>query len=272
MKKIAINFSGALRSFEYCADSIMNNIVNELRKEYDIYMFGHFWILKEVGDMEYSMKWKIDYKNSFDRVQKFGFNDYCVEEYNQEWEKKIISGCYGNIVLDEYEKIENKEEKMNYKSYAVNSMGMYFKILECQKLMEEYEIANNIKVDYVIRMRPDFYWNEKFPLNIVKKITNNDILLVKDSYCVRAKWMGNDKFFMGTSSVMKKYSRAYEKIKYFFDNKIRIEGQNIAKYYIEDLKLNILFFGDEKTYDKATGKFIKQLLVRNKKLSSDTDQ
>jgi hypothetical protein len=80
-----------------------------------------------------------------------------------------------------------------------------------------------------MRIRPDFYWNQEIPLELINKIKNEDILLVMDSYCVNAKWKGNDKFFMGTRKMMKKYCRAFKKLKYFYEKKIRIEGQNIAK-------------------------------------------
>lgn len=259
MKKISINFSGALRTFVYCAESIKKNIIDILKEEYDVYMFGHFWILNE-NNLEYKMKWKKDCTDSIESINKFKFNQYCIEEYSSEWEKNIIKECDGEEILEEYSKISDQEERVNFKNYAVNCMGMYFKIKKCQELMEKYENDNNIKFDYVIRMRPDFYWNQIIPLGLINKLNDNNILLVKDSYCIRAKWNGNDKFFMCNSNVMKKYSRIYDKIKYFYDKKIRVEGQNMAKYMIEDLGLEILFYGDEETYDKATGKFVKNIL------------
>lgn len=259
MKKIAINFSGAIRTFEYCMESININIINELKKEYEVYTFGHFWILKEDKDFEYDMKWKKDCENSISKIKNYGFVDLSIEEYNKEWETHIIKECDGSSILEKYDKIENIEERQNYKSYAVNCMGMYFKILECHKLIEKYENKNGIEFDYIIRIRPDFYWNEKIPLELIPKLCNNEILLVRDSYCIRAKWMGNDKFFMGTRNMMNNYCQAYKKIKYFFEKNVRVEGQNIAKSMIEDMNLNIVFFGSDKTYDKATGKFIKLL-------------
>lgn len=262
MKKIAINLSGAVRSFDICANSINNNIINELKKEYKVYIFGHFWILKE-NNLEYNMKWKIDNLNNINILNNFGFTDLVIKEYNVEWENLIINNCNGKFILDEYNKLENEEKRINYKSYAVNCMGMYFKILECHKLIEKYEIKNNIKFDYIIRLRPDFYWNDKIPLNLIPKLNNNNILLVKDNYCIKANWKGNDKFFMGNRYVINNYVQIYNKIKYFFNNNVRIEGQELAKSMIEYMKLNIIFFGDEKTYDKATGKFIKMLNKKN---------
>lgn len=256
MKKIAVNFSGAVRTFAYCADSIIKNIIQVLREEYEVYIFGDFWILKE-KNMKHDMKWKKDCSESIDKIKIFGFNEYNIEEYDSEWEKKIISQCNGQEILDEYQKIKNENDKESYIGYAMNCMGMYFKIKKAQELMENYETVNNINFDYVIRIRPDFYWNDKIPLDLISKLDDNNILLVKDSYCINAKWEGNDKFFMAKYNVMKKYAKVFDKIKYFFNKNIRIEGQNIAKYMIKEMDLQILFFGDDKTYDKATGKFIK---------------
>lgn len=263
MKKIAINFSGAIRTFEYCADSITKNIIDILKDNYEVYLFGHFWVLKDIN-FEFDMKWKKDCENSIIKIKKYNFSECIIEEYNDDWEKRIIQQCNGDFILNKYSEMQDDEERKSYRSYAVNCMGMYYKIMECQKLMEKYEIENNIKFDYTIRMRPDFYWNEKIPIDLISSINDKDIILVKDSYCINAKWMGNDKFFMGTSNMMKTYSRAYENILYYYKKDIRIEGQNIAKSLIEDMGLNIIFFGDDRTYDKATGKFVKQLL-RSKK-------
>lgn len=263
MKKIAINMSGAIRTFNYCAESIKTKIIEPLKSMFDVHMFGHFWILKDnnaKNDMEVTMKWKTDCEESIDNIKTFGFTEYKIDEYDSEWEKQIIEGCNGNIILDDYDKIQNLDEKQNYKNYAVNCMGMYYKIKKCQELMENYESANNLQFDYVIRMRPDFYWHDeltKTDLDQIGNLHDNNIMIVRDSYCINAKWPGNDKFFMGTSNMMKKYCRIYNELVYFHHKNIRVEGQNMAKSMIENMNLKIIYFGNDKTYDKCTGKFIK---------------
>lgn len=264
-KSVAINMSGALRTFEYCSKSIYNHIILKLKNQYDVYIFGHFWIYdNKEGDMNYGMKWKNDIGNYNNKLDKFQFTDIHIEKYNRIWEEEIINGCNGQIILSDYNDIDNMENRNNYISYAMNCMGMYYKIKECSKLIEKYEDSVDKKFDYIIRLRPDFYWHSDIPSNILNKINDTHIVLVRDAYCIKANWDGNDKFFMGTRNMMNMYCRMYDKLLHFHDNNVRIEGQNIAKEMIKYMNLNIVYFGDSKTYDKATGKFIK----KNEKVQS----
>jgi len=274
-KSVAINMSGALRTFRYCSKSIYQHIILKLKEQYDVHIFGHFWIFdKKENDANYNMKWKNDMNNYHDDIDRYNFTDICIEKYDGNWESEIINGCYGQMILSDYNDMKDNEEKNNYKSYAVNCMGMYYKIKECNKLIERYEDRENMKFDYIVRLRPDFYWNTDIPTNILNKTDDMDIILVRDSYCIKANWKSNDKFFMGTRKMMIQYCKIYDKLLYFHEKNIRIEGQNIAKEMIKDMNLNIIFFGDGETYDKATDGFIKKReksLQRIQKLSCSDD-
>lgn len=258
--------SGALRSFNFCAGSIQKRIISRLSTIYNVYIFGHFWIYEEDGtNIDYDMKWKNDTENYEKKLDQFKFTNLRIEKYNRDWEKEIIGGCHGEIILGDYKEIKNDEERNSYLSYAVNCMGMYYKIKECNKLLEKYEELSGRKMDYILRVRPDFFWHTDIPIDIFEKLTDSDIVLVKDSYCINANWNSNDKFFMGTRNMMNKYCDMYTHLLHFHDKNIRIEGQNVAREMILDMKLNILYFGDEKTYDKATESFVKKMLKKRAK-------
>jgi hypothetical protein len=383
MKNLAICFSGAIRSFHLCHESIKKNVIIPLQSEYNVYLFGHFWIMKEenkLNNLTYRMKWKKDADSSYELLKAFGFTDYVMEEYSAEKEKMILKGLGGYInsetdnnstasnsstsslppssppssphsvgnilpsakntnnktvitqkgntisikiqktqnpdnkqqrasltegatgsttvktvnlrsylnqkssehnlvsqrhrynvsapnkfiqlsdaILQAYSKIEDPEKKSQYMNYAVNSMGMYYKIMMANRLKENWSIRKNVKFDYTIRMRPDFYWNEPIPAKVFENITDQDIVLVYDNYCTHAKWEGNDKFFGGTSAMMNKYCNLYREFAGFFSANVRIEGQELARAMIKKLQLKIKFFGHEGTYSKCAGPLWRRL-------------
>ena len=358
MKNLAICFSGAIRSFHLCQDSIKKMIIDPLREEYNVYIFGHFWTIKQeenLEDLAYRMKWKKESECVYDLLKNFGFTQYIIEEYNSKREQEIMdnlgllnegklrqealqishndlvnnkldkncnpdnsteiksellkvtqnnnqpfktvsmarqakakdiqnpaqTGVMNKVapvchmspvsslsmeiqtlarkILDNYKLIEDDEKKTQYLNYAVNCMGMYYKILMSNNLKNEWAKANNVQFDYAIRMRPDFLWNEKIPVGIFEEINDQNIVLVYDNYCTRAKWQGNDKFFGGTNTMMNTYCDLYNQFEYFFDKGIRIEGQELAQAMVKKMDLKIVFFGSENTYDKVAGPLHRRL-------------
>lgn len=280
MKNLAICFSGAIRSFHLCDESIIKHIVNPLKSRYNVYIFGHFWQMKQdqnISDLSYQMKWKKESNQVHEIIKNFGFTECVIEDYNTESEKTIMDRLgkwttseksdsefekdvrLADKILEEYNKIEDPEKRLQYTNYAVNCMGMYYKIMLANKLKRDWSEKNNIKFDYVIRMRSDFFWNTSIPADIFENLDDNQIVLVYDNYCTHAKWEGNDKFFGGTSDMMDKYTDLYNHFEFFFKKNIRIEGQELARAMIKKLGLKIVFFGDENTYEKCAGSFCRKL-------------
>jgi hypothetical protein len=96
----------------------------------------------------------------------------------------------------------------------------------------------------------DFIWNQQFKLEDFS-FNNNEIILIKDSYCTKAKWEGNDKFFASNSYNMDKICDLYKNIKYFHtEQNIPLEGQHLNRHIIKYLDLKIKFIGNQNTYDK----------------------
>jgi hypothetical protein len=295
MKNLAICMSGAIRSFHLCYESINQMVITPLKKEYNVYIFGHFWTLKQeenIGDLAYTMKWKKECEGVHEIIRNFGFTEYVTEDYNAKREEEIQtrlenSNCspsgsdncipsgsdncipsgsdncsrprLAERILASYRQIQDPEKRLQYVNYAVNCMGMYYKIMMSNSLKNDWAKKNNIKFDYTIRMRPDFFWNEPIQANIFKDLTDKNIVLVYDNYCTHAKWLGNDKFFGGTDAMMNEYCCLYNHFAYFFEKDIRIEGQELARAMIKKMDLNIVFFGNENTYDKCAGSIHRKL-------------
>lgn len=244
--KIAICFSGAIRSFKTCYPSIYKALVQPLNADVFMYLFTYgddINVHKNNKDYKTHMKLQNDECDLDYVLEKTKPLKYVCNNYNKEWEKLILNGING------YEIIKNMNQ--HDINYAISAMGMYFGIYKANELKTIYETENNFKYDVVIRARIDFFYYDIFNKNTFSNIKPNEIILIKDSYCTNAKWEGNDKFFVSTSETMNKICNLYNEIPYFFKNKIcPIEGQNLHKQQIKKLKLNINYIGDANTYLK----------------------
>lgn len=242
--KVAVCFSGGIRSFETCYPSIYKNIIKPLNAD----IFAHLWsmpmldLLKEQDIVQFKLQ--NDECHPRDVIKKLNPKLFKVYEYNDFFENYIRE----KGVSDE---LFNKQEK---KDYAVSALSMYYKIFECNKLKQHYENENNFKYDIVIRARLDFLWNDSINTNDFINVTDNDVVIIRDSYCVKAKWEGNDKFFASTSSTMDKICDLYNHINNYVKEGCELEGQNLNKYHFKKLNLNIKYLGSPNTYQKIVGR------------------
>lgn len=248
MKTIGICFSGAIRTFDVCEKTIIDNIITPLKENFNIKLFGHFWILTNKENLENDMKWALDRTNSIERIKSLGFDKIVIEEYHNDQQKKIINELNYQFIMDDYQ-IRGKD----FTDYAASAMSMYYKSHKSFELLQEYEKENNMRFDYCMRIRPDFYWNE--PL-LFKELNKGEIFIVKDKYCTNAKWEGNDKFWVLNRDDFEEFDKLIFKFKYFYDKGLRIEGQILNKEMIKDCKFKIIYFGSKNTYDKCCGSFI----------------
>lgn len=243
--KIAICFSGGIRSFLTCYPSIFKNVVMPLNPD----IFFHLWsqpIYKNYDTSFNNFKFQED-ECSQQKVyeilnQENKVKDFVIDEYSEDWQDYIIKNCIDPDIIN---KLDQKD-----KDYAISAICMYYKIQKANDLKINYENKNNFKYDLVIRARLDFIWNQQFKLEDFS-FNNNEIILIKDSYCTKAKWEGNDKFFASNSYNMDKICDLYKNIKYFHtEQNIPLEGQHLNRHIIKYLNLKIKFIGNQNTYDK----------------------
>jgi hypothetical protein len=243
--KIAICFSGGIRSFLTCYPSIYKNLILPLNAD----IFFHLWSQPFFNkyDLSFnSFKFQEDECNQekvYEILNKENkVKDFVIDEFSPDWQDYIIKKCIDPAILDKF----NSKDK----DYAISAICMYYKIYAANNLKKNFEEHNNFKYDIVIRARLDFLWHTKFNLDDFI-CDNNQIILVKDSYCTKAKWMGNDKFFASTSLNMDKICDLFNLINYFHINlNIPLEGQHLNRFLINHLNLNIKFIGDQYTYEK----------------------
>jgi len=247
--KVAVIFAGQIRSFKTCWPSIYKHVIVPFEPHVDVFM--HLW---EFGEDVSEYREEGNYLTQF-KIQ----NDECSKEYviekcdkilkgfvcdkwSKEWENKIMEECRG------YEIIENMNE--HDRNYAVSCICMYYKIMLSNNLRLEYQKENNNEYDLVIRARLDFKWSENVPFMNLK---NNQIAFVNDNY---AKHNCNDKFFMGTPNVIDTVCQLpYELYDIWNEKRVRIfEGQEVNKWKLKSMGLELIKFGSLGTYEKFVGR------------------
>ena len=175
---------------------------------------------------------------------------FVCDKWSKEWENKIMEECRG------FEIIENMNE--HDRNYAVSCICMYYKIMLSNNLRIEYQRSNNNEYDLVIRARLDFKWSQNVPF---MNLGNNQIAFVNDNY---AKHDCNDKFFMGTPSVIDAICKLpYELYSIWSEKRVRIfEGQEVNKWKLKNMNLELIKFGSLTTYEKFVGRH--RVVFKNK--------
>lgn len=238
--KVAICFSGALRSFDTCIYSTIRYLINSFDNP-DIFL--HMWdFKKENNDINYNFKWR-DNTTDISKILKIlKPKDFIIEKYDNNQEQKIIETSKIDI---------NKLDDEKKRNYGFNCCSMYYKILKSFELAENYSINNDIKYDLYIRARLDFIWEDSIK---IKEIKEKTIYLIKDRYATHSKLITNDKFFGGNYEVMKYMCNIFNKLKDYQTENILIEGQTINEYHIKKSNFNVEWLGDKNTYYKCMGR------------------
>jgi hypothetical protein len=249
--KVAICFSGAIRSFDECIGSTLKYFINNFDNP-DIFL--HMWTFNnnDGSDINYNFKWRKD-NSPIDKILSvLNPKKYVIEEYTNSSEQIIINNS--NVDM-------NKFETDKLKNYGFNCCSMYWKIFKCFELVEMYKNENNIEYDLVIRARLDFLWEDFISSKDFVNIFYNKIFLIKDRYATCSKLVTNDKFFAGNFSTMKKMCNIFNYLRDYQDSNILIEGQTINETHIKKMGFDVQWIGHSKTYYK----FMDRHKIINKK-------
>ena len=243
--KVAICFSGAIRSFDDCIGSTLKYLINNFENP-DIFL--HMWTFsgkEENSNINYNFKWRKENSPIEKIINILNPIKYVIDEYSSDWEKKIIEES--NIDTSKFD----TEQKKNY---GFNCCSMYWKIFKCFELVEEYSNISGIKYDLVIRARLDFIWEDYIGMINFNNLIDDNIFLIKDRYATCSKLITNDKFFAGNFLIMKKMCNVFNDLKKYQNDEICIEGQTINAYHIKQMEFKVQWIGHSKTYYKFMGR------------------
>jgi len=253
--KIAICFSGAIRSFDDCVNSTLKYFINNFNdnnnNNFSTDIFLHAWTFTDKNDLDfnnnikYNFKWRKD-DSSIDKIINIlQPKKYVIEEY---------TGQSENLIVEKSKIDMGKFDTEQKKNYGFNCCSMYWKILKSFELAEEYSKSNNFVYDLVIRARLDFIWEDHIKPSDFTDLIGNKIYLIKDRYATCSKLVTNDKFFAGNFDLMKKMCGVFNNLKEYQDLGIIIEGQTINENHIKKLGFDVKWIGHAKTYYKFMGR------------------
>lgn len=161
MKKGAIIFWGLTRGLKHTIKNLQTHLFDVLKEnkiEYDIFI--HTWYFK--GD--YSNKW-----HSLKSI-KLDFNEY-----------KLLNAKYE--IIEDQDKVQSQ---FNFKQYQ--TMGDNFKnnfqsfnyhilsLISQKRIIEKFKEVKN-EYDFVLFQRPDVLYKQKFDINLINKVSNNNVIV-----------------------------------------------------------------------------------------------
>lgn len=217
--KVAICISGGLR-YPYLGLKSIEKII----PNHDVKVFIHTWkikdkesFLKTVSGVQYK---EID-KTVQQEISLFEIYDYekiLVEDYDTH--QKKFQHLFESLKFT-YPDPAYPDE--GYPRSDVGPISMHYSIYKSNELKKQYESENNMKFDWVIRMRPDSDFKNE--LDLYSLMEDLNIPEGED-------WRGgiNDQFAVGRSHVMDLYSSFYNNIHYL----------QSSVYHPETLMLNHL--------------------------------
>ena len=243
--RICLGFWGLLRSFDITQQSIQENILSvfeEANIECDVYFHTYY---------------NLPCKNYGERTNDNKKNPLLIDLFVKNFKPKDFRS-------DDKEIVENEIDVTKYrtKGCAWNSKDFYltnnvvlaqyskFKVLQ---LIEE----SGTYYDYVIFLRPDAFFLEKFDLSFLENVTNTQIVTASHQVHGIGKFKINDRFFLCNSKTYKIIGNIFLSL-YEISLKKALHSESIIAEYLHDngianFKHNIPFVlvrVNGKTYEK----------------------
>jgi hypothetical protein len=211
--KIAICFSGDLRTFDICVDNIISNIIKPLKEDFDVDIFISTW------------------KNGNNSIDNFKnkLSPVIIDEEDRKDEYFIT-----NYSTDNY-----KKDRLMCPSTPYNSASMWYKVLKTKELYTEYSKNNNFEYSCVFRLRPDIIYTQKLDTKLVYEAINNNCLYMSNSERPYQSVTFNllDTFVFGRLEAMNIFNETFLHIKQFNLNNIVCSIEGYLNEQIKNVEL-----------------------------------
>lgn len=208
--KVALCMSGGLRCYKDTFNHLKKFVLDKL--DYDLFFYG--------------------------TENKEGADQNLIDFATLYSPKKCIVNTVDSydVLLHEIFKINDLQLRAGgFASKLKNMIPMFFNIMQCNYLKNEYEQQTGIKYDVVIRLRPDVFFIREF--NEEELISaKKGLLVIPDPW----NFCGGitDIFAMSNSPVMNLYSKIFESLKECYYKNI-FHPETITKYHIDKNSLPI---------------------------------
>ena len=250
--KIAIGFFGIIRSLKYTIKSIEENIFDVFKSnniEYDIFM--HTYCLST----PYRNIRTKEYVEHVDNDEYKLMNANFIEIDNQdEIKSKIYMKAY---------RTRKDPWHSGYNSVDNFILGQYSK-QKMTNMIEREQEKENKKYDYILFMRPDCLYVDKFDINFFNSI--NDCTISIPNFHLFGVYNFNDRFCIANSTTYKIYGEVFDQLLQISKQQT-LHSETVLGKIMSDNKLKINRIPFRFSRVRANGEIINELVdgIRHKK-------
>jgi hypothetical protein len=224
--KIAIGFFGITRSLKYTIKSIEQNILNIFKNnniDYDIFIHTY-----ELSNYKNIRTEEVIQDSDIDNEEYKLLNANFIQIDNQENVKDLID-------LKKY-RTHKDPWNTNYNAVDFFILAQYSK-LQLTNMIDNQMNNANFKYDYVLFMRPDCMYVHKFPINILKHVKKNNIVI--PNFHTHGPHRFNDRFSITNMKSYKIYGEIFKRL-FYLSKKQPLHSETIIGQIVKNNNLNII--------------------------------
>lgn len=219
--KIAVFITGALKAFDYCYESINNNLILPNRADTFVCVWSKLGVdvnhLKIKGE---DLKLNDRDVKSTDIYKFKNVKNYNITCWKEDYYKNMgHASCPEEVV---------SKNPIHY--YSTIPVSYSNNVCSYHNDPELY--------DCVIKIRPDLKFNREFILN---KNSLDLSSLYSCSFGIDIKTQISDKFVFGSGTVMKYYFSLFDKLNEYWKN-VSLVGERLIKYHFDKSNIPVKYF------------------------------
>jgi hypothetical protein len=184
--RVALCFSGHIRSYEHCRQNIEEKIIGPLKSQgLTIHSFLSSWSEQQIPDLSNFTETDIEVQN----IQHFQ-NTYNTDRWRSYSQYSGTTTC-------------------------PNSVSMHYKISKSLAMATTYSKKQGFTYDIIVRIRPDVKYDHFININLIKEsLWNQNTIYMPchhGKYGIVSKFI-SDQFFFGNAASMEKAMTVYDNI------------------------------------------------------------
>lgn len=194
---IAILLSGRTDMFEYAVHDNFTKLIQPLIDEgHNVHLHGSFW---DTDDTK-----------------------RCIEKYNKYWKTIDVElfteySCGFIKDFNEFKQCTQIYD-VEYSHAVQNTLYFLYKLNRGYKIIKQYELKNEFKYDYYVRLRPDVCLDSQIDIDTIKTLDDHSIMLYVDRvYLLNNEYVGyregwvDDNFCIATNKPFELFCSMYER-------------------------------------------------------------
>jgi hypothetical protein len=210
MSRVAICYSGQPRDVENTFENHRVSLILPLiAAGYEVDIFAHIWF----DTSKLSEPYWVDYPE----------RGYWSEQTKLFIEKNISPNT---LVFSEPISFDacSYTPDQRFPHPIQNTLSMFYGIEQVFTLKREYQVNNDVKYDWSIRIRPDLFFRSKFDAELLLQLNNSAINVLFDKN-KHMNYAIGDHFAIGPDILMNKYAEVFSNFEKIIANKIPVNPE-----------------------------------------------